>query len=102
MTEKSSNVPILAPVMVIVAQGTSKTISFPDEYMGEAVSLLISNLDATNVATYQIGGPAMPTLTLSTSSFRSFDDTKIRLITVTAGAAGAVQVQAQVQSLLRN
>lgn len=87
----------MAPVQVIVAAGTTRTVSFPDEFLGEAISLLISNLDAANIATYQIGGESMPVLTLTTGGFRAFDDTKIRLITVTAGAAGAVQIQAQVQ-----
>ena len=97
LTETKSQVPLLAPVMVVVPAGTTRTISFPNEFLGEAISILISNLDATNVATYQIGGEAQPTLTLSTQAFRSIDDTRIKLITVTAGAAGAVQVEAQVQ-----
>ena len=97
MSETSSQKPLVAPVMVIVPAGTTRTISFPDEFLGEAISILISNLDAANIATYQIGGEAMPTLTLATQAFRTVDDTRIKLITVTAGAAGAVQVEAQVQ-----
>jgi len=101
MIEQKSKIPILAPVMVVIAAGTSKTISFPDEYMGFATSILISNLDASNVATYKIGGDTMPELTLSTGAFRAIDDTMIKLITITAGAAGAVQVEAQVQLMVR-
>ena len=95
--EVKSQVPILSPIMVIVPQGVTQTISFPNEYLGRAVSILISNLDASNVATYQIGGNAMPILSLSTGAFRSIDDTNISIIKITAGAAGAVQVEAQVQ-----
>lgn len=101
MTEKKSNVPILAPIMVIIPATESKTISFPDEYLGYATSILISNLDATNVATYQINGNTMPILSLSTGAFRAIDDTKIHLLTIQAGAAGACQVEAQVQLLVK-
>ena len=101
MTENKSQVPLLSPIMVVVPAGVTRTISFPNEFLGIATSLLISNLDAANIATYQIGGAAMPTLTLSTGAFRVIDDTKVKLITITAGAAGAVQVEAQVQILVR-
>jgi hypothetical protein len=97
VNEVKSQIPILSPVMVVIPASTTQTISFPNEYLGRAVSLLISNLDATNVATYQIGGNSMPTLTLSTGAFRSIDDTNISLIKVVSGSAGAVQVEAQVQ-----
>jgi len=97
MTETKSQVPLLEPVMVVIPAGTTRTVSFPDEFFGECISILISNLDATNVATYQIGGQSQPTLSLSTGAFRTIDDTRIKIITITAGAAGAVQLEAQVQ-----
>ncbi len=97
VNEVQSQIPILAPITVIVAAGTTRVISFSNEFLGKAVSILISNLDAANIATYQIGGQSMPTLTLSTGAFRSIDNTKIDLISITAGAAAAVQVEAQVQ-----
>ena len=100
LRENKSQVPLLKPVMVVVPAGITRTISFPNEFLGEAVSILISNLDAANIATYQIGGNAQPVLTLSTGAFRTIDDTKIKIITITAGAAGAVQVEAQVQKLV--
>ncbi len=97
VNEKQSQIPILAPVMVVIPAGTTRVISFPNEFLGKCVSILISNLDAANVATYQIGGQSQPILTLSTAAFRSIDSTKIELLSITAGAAGAVQVEAQVQ-----
>ena len=97
MSENSSQVPLIEPIMVVIPAGTTRTISFSNEFFGIATSLLITNLDAVNVATYQIGGGAMPTLNLSTNAFRTIDNTKIKLITITAGAAGAVQLEAQVQ-----
>jgi hypothetical protein len=97
MTENSSQVPLIEPIMVVIPAGTTRTISFSNEFFGIATSLLITNLDAANVATYQIGGAAMPSLNLATNAFRTIDNTKIKLITITAGAAGAVQLEAQVQ-----
>jgi hypothetical protein len=97
MIEQANHKPLLAPVMVNVPLGTTRIISFPDEFLGEAISILISNLDAANVASYRIGGAAQQQLLLSSGAFRAIDDTRIRIIEVTAGAAGAVQVEAQVQ-----
>ena len=97
MQENRNQIPVLAPVVVVIPAGTTRVISFPNEFLGRCVSILISNLDAANVATYQINGQSMPTLTLSTAAFRSIDETSISTLSITAGAAGAVQVEAQVQ-----
>ncbi len=97
--EESSKVPILTPVSVIVAAGTSRTISFPNEFFGLCVSILLTNLYAAAVATYQIGGGSRPIISLAADGFRAIDDTKIELITVVAGAGGATQIEAQVQLL---
>ena len=91
--------PLLRPtVQIVVPLGTTRVVSFPDEFLGIAESILISNLDASNVATYQIGGQSMPTLILSSGAFRAISETKIKIISITAGAAGAVQLEAQIQS----
>jgi len=95
--EQKSKVPILAPISLIVLAGTSRTIVFPNEFFGIAVSLIITNLDGAAVATYQIGGESQPLLTLAADSFRTFDDAKISKITINASAGGATQLQAQVQ-----
>jgi len=97
--EQSSKVPVLTPVSVVVAAGTSRTISFPNEFFGLCVSILLTNLDAAAVATYQIGGASRPIISLAADGFRAIDDTKIQLITINAGAGGACQVEAQVQLL---
>jgi len=95
--EESSKIPILAPVSVIIPAGTSRTIFFPSEFFGIAVSLIITNLDGAAVSTYQIGGESQPLLTLAADSFRTFGDAKISIITINASAGGATQLQAQVQ-----
>ena len=99
LPETTSNVPILAPISVIVAAATSRTISFPNEFFGELVSFLLTNLDAAAVATYRINGLTQPLLTLGADSFRGIDDTKIRLLEINAAAGGAAQLQGQVQLL---
>jgi len=93
---KSSDVPILEPISALVLAGTTRTISFPNEFFGLAIAIRITNLDGANVATYQINGGSSITLTLAAGGNRSINDTVIELLTVTAGAAGPVQIEAQV------
>jgi len=95
--ETRSDVPLLVPVSAIVDAGTSRTFSFPDEFFGICVSLILTNLDGGAVATYRINGESSELLTLGADAFRTFDDTKITLLTVNASAGGATQIQAQVQ-----
>jgi len=95
--EESSKVPILSPISLIVPAAGARTIFFPSEFFGIAVSLIITNLDAAGIATYQIGGQSQPLLTLAADAFRTFDNAKISLITINASAGGATQLQAQVQ-----
>jgi len=93
---QTSEVPIIEPVSILIPATASRTISFPDEFFGRAVAIIITNLDATNVATYIINGASNPTLTLRTDTSRIINDTIINLITIQAGATGAVQIEAQV------
>jgi len=99
LSETKSQVPILAPISVVIPAAGSRTISFPDEFFGLAVSFIITNLDAAAVATYRINGGSNPLLTLGADSFRAVDDTKIHLIEINASAGAATQLQAQVQLL---
>lgn len=82
------------PISVVIPAGTTRTISFPQEFFGFGTSIIITNLDAANNATYQINGETQPVLTLAPDAFRTLNSVKLSLITVTAGAAGAVQIQA--------
>jgi len=82
------------PISFIVAAGTTVTTSFPQTFFRFASSIIITNLDAANVATYQINGESQPILTLAAGDFRTLNGIKVALITIVAGAAGAVQVQA--------
>jgi len=95
--EQSKNVPLLESVAQVVATGTTSIISFPQQFFGSAVAIKLTNLDATNSATFVIGGSSRPTRTLQANQWTAIGDTIINLITITAGAAGAVLVEAQVQ-----
>ncbi len=48
----SGNSPLLYPVRVICAAGARTGISFPDQFLGRAISLKISNNDSANAASY--------------------------------------------------
>ena len=91
----SGNVPLLYPVRVICAAGATTGISFPDQFLGRAISLKISNNDATNSATYDYNLNRV-FANLAASAFDTVDNTVVNYLTVIAGAAGTVLVEAQV------
>lgn len=89
-----SNLPLLFPVTVEIAAGTTQTISFADNFQARAVALKLQNNDGANNASYTWNlNPQVNTL--RSSSFDTIDGTTVQLLTVTAGAAGTVTVQAQ-------
>jgi hypothetical protein len=91
----SGNTPLLYPVRVICLAGVTTGISFPDQFLGRAISLKITNNDAANAATYDynLNGTFA---NLAASSFDTLDNTVINYLTVNAGAAGTVLIEAQV------
>lgn len=84
------------PVFIQVPAGTTRTVTFPTEFNAIAISCLIENQDSANAASFRINNSTHPAINLSASSFRSFDSMNIVSITVTAGAAGVVDIFAQV------
>ena len=96
-----SNLPLLFPIRVVVPAGATRIISFPDEFLGRAVALLVQNNDAANAAQYQYGGDALDFQNLAASSFRSIDGTIIDRLAIIAGAGGTVLVEAQVLPIER-
>ena len=91
----SGNSPLLYPVRVICAAGATTGISFPDQFLGRAISLKISNNDSANAASYDynLNGQFQ---NLAASNFSTIDNTVVNYLTITAGAAGTVLVEAQV------
>lgn len=84
-------------VKVIIPAGVNQVISFPQQFFGYATDIRISNQDATNNLSYQIGGDGMPTLLLAPSSFVAIGGTRIDLIRIIAGAAGVGQIEASIR-----
>ncbi len=91
----SGNTPLLYPVRVICAAGVTTGISFPDQFLGRAISLKISNNDSANAASYDYNLNAQ-FQNLAASNFSTVDNTVVNYLTVIAGAAGTVLVEAQV------
>ena len=91
----SGNTPLLYVVRVICPAGVTTSISFPDQFLGRAISLKISNNDSANAASYDynLNGQFA---NLAASNFATIDNTVVNYLTITAGAAGTVLVEAQV------
>lgn len=95
-----SNLPLLVPVSVILPAATpNQIISFPDRFLGRAVSLKITNNDAANAATYSYNQNAN-FANLAPSAFSTLDGTIVNFLTVNTGAAGTVLVEAQCAPLV--
>ena len=91
----SGNTPLLYPVRIVCAQGVTTGISFPDQFLGRAINLKITNNDGTNAASYDYNLNGV-FANLASSTFATVDNTVINYLTVPAGAAGTVLVEAQV------
>jgi len=75
-------------------------ISFPDQFLGRAIALKISNNDATNAATYDYNLNKV-FANLAASSFDTVDSAVVNYMTINAGAAGTVLVEAQILPLIK-
>ena len=94
----SGNTPLLYPVRVICAAGATTGISFPDQFLGRAISLKITNNDSANAASYDynLNGQFQ---NLAASNFSTVDNTVVNYLTIIAGAAGTVLVEGDGGSL---
>ena len=87
------------PIFITIPANTTRTVSFPTEFLAIAISIMIDNLDGTNAASYRINSSSDPMINLAASNFRSFSDMNIVSVTVTTGAAGPVIVSGQMAAL---
>jgi hypothetical protein len=97
----SSEVPILFPIRLSIPAATTRVISFPDEFLGIAVSINVQNEDGANPATFRYGGEALPSMNIPASSFRTVTDTRVKLLQIITGAAGVCIVEAQLIPITR-
>ena len=91
----SGNTPLLYPVRIVCAAGATTGISFPDQFLGRAINLKITNNDGANAASYDYNLNST-FANLAASTFSTIDNTVVNYLTVVAGAAGTVLVEAQV------
>ena len=95
-----SNVPLLYPIRVVCPAGVQTNISFPDQFLGRAIAIKITNNDAANAASYDYNLNRV-FANLAASSFDVVDGAVVNYLTVIAGAAGTVLVEAQVLPIER-
>ena len=92
ISAKSTNLK-LNTVIEVKDSGATKIINFPAQTLSLAASVLIDNQDTANPVTVRINN-GFNTLTLSSSSFRAFNDSWIEQLELT-GASTDTQVTAQ-------
>ena len=90
-----SEVPLLYPIRILCPANVQTNISFPDQFLGRAIALKISNNDATNSANYDYNLNKV-FANLAASAFDTVDGTVVNYMTVNAGAAGTVLIEAQI------
>ena len=78
----------------IVAAGATQTIHYPTEYRSIAISLAIKNQDALNRCSFSVNG--QPAIQLSAGADQNINGQNIVSVQVTPGAAGTVDLLAQV------
>ena len=86
------------PTVDHIATGATTTIVYPSQYMGVAISAAIINQDGTNTCTISLNGST--SFTLSAGGSFNVNDQNIISVKITAGAAGGVDVVAQVAPTL--
>ena len=86
------------PTVDIIAAGTTRTIVYPSEYKGVAISAAILNQDAVNATTISVNGSTA--FNLGSASQFNINDQNIISIGVTAGAAGNTEIVSQVAPTL--
>jgi hypothetical protein len=100
----SGNTPLLYPSRITApaaALGTNFGISFPDQFLGRAISLKITNLDSANACfyDYNLNGQFK---SLAASSFDTIDNTIVNYLTIQSGAAAGTLVEAQILPAARS
>ena len=100
----SGNTPLLYPIRITAPAApllTNFGISFPDQFLGRAISLKITNLDSANACfyDYNLNGQFK---SLAASSFDTIDNTIVNYLTIQSGIAAGVLVEAQILPALRS
>jgi len=86
------------PTVDTIATGATTSIVYPSQYKGVAISVAIINQDGTNACTISLNGST--SFQLSAGGQFNVNDQNIVSVTGTAGAAGGIDVVAQVAPTL--
>jgi len=84
------------PISKQIAAGATTTISFPNEFNGFARSIVVSNRDGANAAFIKINGVTSTEIRIPPSGSFSFNDQWCVEINIVAGAAGILDLVAEV------
>lgn len=87
------------PQPFICPAAVTTILNFPNLVNGIARSVEISNNDLANAATVRINGDRINVRTLGLNSFRSINDQWMVQLEIIAGAAGSVDVVAEIVPL---
>jgi hypothetical protein len=79
---------------IIAAGAGATTIHYPTLYRAIAISVAIKNQDTANTCSFSVNG--QPAVTLSAGSDQNINGQNIVSVQVTPGAAGSVDLLAQV------
>jgi hypothetical protein len=79
---------------IVAAGAAATTIHYPSQYRSIAISVAIKNQDAANTCSFSVNG--QPAITLSAGADQNINGQNIVSVQVTPGAAGTVDILAQV------
>jgi predicted 3-demethylubiquinone-9 3-methyltransferase (glyoxalase superfamily) len=79
---------------IVAAGAPATTVHYPAQYRSIAISVAIKNQDAVNPCTFSVNG--QPAVSLSAGADQNINNQSIVSVQVTAGAAGTVDLLAQV------
>ena len=79
---------------IIAAGAAATTVHYPTLYRAIAISVAIKNQDGTNACTFSVNG--QPAISLSAGADQNINGQNIVSVQVTPGAAGTVDLLAQV------
>mgnify|MGYP001160565811 CR=1 FL=1 len=96
-----SDVPLLYPIRVVCPAAATTNISFPDQFLGRAIAIKITNNDGANAASYDYNLNKV-FANLAASSFDTVDSAVVNYMTIITGAGGTVLVEAQVLPIIKS
>ena len=79
---------------IVAAGAAATTVHYPTQYRSIAISVAIKNQDAANACTFSVNG--QPAISLSAGADQNINNQSIVSVQVTPGAAGTVDLLAQV------